>query len=85
MRVTGIVERVDDYGRLLIPKEIRRKLRIREADRFEIFLEDDDTIIFKKYCADECKHKRSDGVCTKNVMDNPGHLCIKPCSYFENW
>ena len=52
MRVTGIVERIDDYGRLLVPKEIRRKLRIREADRFEIFIGDDDTIIFKKYDVD---------------------------------
>lgn len=83
MKVTGIVERVDDYGRLLIPKAVRRQLRIREADRFEVFIEDDDTIIFKKYCVDECIHKRKDGVCTKNVNNNMGHMCIKPCSYFE--
>lgn len=83
MKVTGIVERIDDYGRLLVPKEVRRQLRIRESDRFEVFIEDDDTIIFKKYCVDECKHKRKDGVCTKNVMNNVGHMCIKPCSYFE--
>ena len=57
MRVTKIIEHIDDFGRLRIPKEIRRQMHIHESDRFEIFLEDDDTIIFKKYCTDEYKHK----------------------------
>lgn len=48
MKATGIVRRVDDLGRVVIPKEIRRTLRIREGDPLEIFLEDGG-IIFKKY------------------------------------
>lgn len=48
MKATGIVRRIDDLGRVVIPKEIRRSLKIREGDALEIFLEDDG-VIFKKY------------------------------------
>lgn len=48
MKETGIIRRVDDLGRIVIPKEIRRTLRIREGDPMEIFLEDG-AVIFKKY------------------------------------
>lgn len=48
MKATGIVRRIDDLGRVIIPKEIRRSLRIREGDPLEIYVEDD-TIIYKKY------------------------------------
>lgn len=48
MRATGIVRRVDDLGRVVIPKEIRRTLRIKEGDPMEIFIEDDG-VVFKKY------------------------------------
>lgn len=48
MRATGIIRRVDDLGRIVIPKEIRRTLRIHEGDPFEIFL-DHGEITFKKY------------------------------------
>ena len=49
MKATGIVRRIDDLGRVVIPKEIRRTLRIREGDPLEIFTENDGTVIFKKY------------------------------------
>ena len=49
MRATGIVRRIDDLGRVVIPKEIRRTLRIREGDPLEIFTEKDGEVIFKKY------------------------------------
>ena len=49
MRATGIVRRIDDLGRVVIPKEIRRTLRIREGDALEIFTESDGEVIFKKY------------------------------------
>lgn len=49
MKATGIVRRIDDLGRIVIPKEIRRTLRIREGDPLEIFTERDGTIILKKY------------------------------------
>ena len=49
MKATGIVRRIDDLGRVVIPKEIRRTLRIREGDPLEIFTEKDGEVIFKKY------------------------------------
>ena len=48
MRATGIVRRIDDLGRIVIPKEIRRSMRITEGDPLEIFLSED-TVCFKKY------------------------------------
>ncbi|MDR1217588.1 MAG: AbrB/MazE/SpoVT family DNA-binding domain-containing protein [Oscillospiraceae bacterium] len=49
MKATGIVRRIDDLGRVVIPKEIRRTLRIREGDPLEIFTEKDGSVVFKKY------------------------------------
>ncbi|MGE5554197.1 MAG: stage V sporulation T C-terminal domain-containing protein [Betaproteobacteria bacterium] len=49
MKATGIVRRIDDLGRVVIPKEIRRTLRIRENDPLEIFTDREGEIIFKKY------------------------------------
>lgn len=49
MRATGIVRRIDDLGRVVIPKEIRRTLRIREGDPLEIFTDREGEIILKKY------------------------------------
>ena len=49
MKATGIVRRIDDLGRIVIPKEIRRTLRIREADPLEIFTDRGGEIILKKY------------------------------------
>ena len=49
MKATGIVRRIDDLGRVVIPKEIRRTLRIREGDALEIFTDAQGEVIFKKY------------------------------------
>lgn len=49
MKATGIVRKIDDLGRVVIPKELRRTLRIREGDPLEIFTEKDGEVIFKKY------------------------------------
>ena len=49
MKATGIVRRIDDLGRVVIPKEIRRTMRIREGDPLEIFTSKDGEVIFKKY------------------------------------
>ncbi|MEW8973592.1 MAG: stage V sporulation protein T [Tissierellaceae bacterium] len=49
MKATGIVRRIDDLGRVVIPKEIRRTLRIREGDPLEIFTDREGQIILKKY------------------------------------
>jgi len=49
LKATGIVRRIDDLGRVVIPKEIRRTLRIREGDPLEIFTDREGEIILKKY------------------------------------
>lgn len=51
MKATGIVRRIDELGRIVIPKEIRRTLRIRESDPLEIYTDNAGKIIFKKYSA----------------------------------
>lgn len=54
MKATGIVRRVDDLGRVVIPQEIRRSLGIREGEPLELFIEGRDTICFRKYDANLC-------------------------------
>ncbi len=49
MKATGIVRRIDDLGRVVIPKEIRRTMRIREGDPLEIYTTREGEVIFKKY------------------------------------
>jgi len=49
LKATGIVRRIDDLGRVVIPKEIRRTLRIREGDPLEIFVDREGEVILKKY------------------------------------
>lgn len=49
MKATGIVRRIDDLGRVVIPKEIRRTLRIREGDPLEIYTDREGEVILKKY------------------------------------
>lgn len=46
---TGMVKKIDNLGRIVLPKELRRKLKIRENDELEMFLENDDTIVLRKY------------------------------------
>ncbi len=49
MKATGIVRRIDDLGRVVIPKEIRRSFRIKEGDPLEIYTDSEGEVIFKKY------------------------------------
>ncbi|HEY8364150.1 MAG TPA: stage V sporulation T C-terminal domain-containing protein [Haloplasmataceae bacterium] len=49
MKATGVVRRIDDLGRVVIPKEIRRNLRIREGDSLEIYVDNAGDVILKKY------------------------------------
>jgi AbrB family transcriptional regulator (stage V sporulation protein T) len=51
MKATGIVRRIDDLGRVVIPKEIRRTMRIRDGDPLEIYTNNEGEVIFKKYSA----------------------------------
>ena len=52
MKTTGVVRKIDDLGRIVIPKEIRRTLKIREGESLEIFVEDE-TITLRKYSSME--------------------------------
>lgn len=54
MRTTGIVRRIDDLGRVVIPKEIRRALGIRDGEPLEIYTEGKDTVCFRKYETNLC-------------------------------
>ena len=49
LKATGVVRRIDDLGRIVIPKEIRRTLRIKEGDPLEIFTDKEGEVILKKY------------------------------------
>ena len=49
MKATGIVRRIDDLGRVVIPKEIRRTMRIRDGEPLEIFTNNEGEVVFKKY------------------------------------
>ena len=57
-RKTSIVRRIDDLGRVVIPKEIRRKLNIREGDPLEITYTNDGGVFFRKYLTDEEKKEK---------------------------
>ncbi|MBP3461655.1 MAG: AbrB/MazE/SpoVT family DNA-binding domain-containing protein [Bacilli bacterium] len=49
MKATGIIRRIDELGRIVIPKEIRKKLKINEGENIEIYIDEDEKIILKKY------------------------------------
>lgn len=49
MKATGILRRIDELGRIVIPKEIRKNLRIREGDNIEIYITDKEEILLRKY------------------------------------
>lgn len=70
MKATGIVRRVDDLGRVVIPKEIRRAMHIHEGDPLEIFTEGN-TICFKKYEVDEEEFAQE---CTKWVQEHKNDI-----------
>lgn len=49
MKATGVIRRIDELGRIVIPKEIRKNFRIKEGENIEIFISDDDSIVLKKH------------------------------------
>jgi AbrB family transcriptional regulator (stage V sporulation protein T) len=75
MKATGIVRRIDDLGRVVIPKEIRRTLRIREGDPLEIFVDREGEVILKKYSpiaelGDFAKEY------AESLHETIGHICM---------
>ena len=92
MKATGIVRRIDDLGRVVIPKEIRRTMRIREGDPLEIFTDRDGEVIFKKYspigelsdfAAQICEslHKSTDAIAA--VCDRDSVIAVSGASKRE--
>lgn len=75
MKATGIVRRIDDLGRVVIPKEIRRTLRIRVGDPLEIFTDREGEIILKKYSPIGELGAYAAGLCRKSCADN-GLYCV---------
>lgn len=76
MKATGIVRRIDDLGRVVVPKEIRRTLRIREGDPLEIFTDREGEIILKKY-SPIGELGQFAGQYAESLAQNAGHLvCI---------
>ena len=75
MKATGIVRRIDDLGRVVIPKEIRRTLRIREGDPLEIYTERDGEVIFKKYSPMGDLTEAAAGIC-ESISKNTGHIAV---------
>ena len=53
MKATGVVRRIDDLGRIVLPKELRRTMRIKEGESLEIYTDGTDRIILKKYSPEE--------------------------------
>ena len=81
MKATGIVRRIDDLGRVVIPKELRRTMRLREGAPLEIFTDKDGELIFKKYspigelsdfAADLCESLRKVSDAAAAVCDRDG-------------
>ena len=73
MKATGIVRRIDDLGRVVIPKEIRRTLRIREGDPLAIYTERDGEVIFKKYSPMGDLTELAAQICD-SIAKNTGHI-----------
>lgn len=75
MKATGIVRRIDDLGRIVIPKEIRRTLRIRERDALEIFTDRDGEVILKKYSPIANLEDFAQEY-TDSLFDSTGHVAL---------
>jgi len=75
MKATGIVRRIDDLGRVVIPKEIRRTMRIREGDPLEIYTDKEGGVIFKKYSLMGGLTEFAGELC-ETLNRTSGHVCV---------
>ena len=75
MKATGIVRRIDDLGRVVIPKEIRRTMRIREGDPLEIYTDKEGGVIFKKYSLMGGVTEFAGQLC-ETLNRTCGHVCV---------
>ena len=72
MITTGIIRRIDDLGRIVIPKEIRRQLKVDEGDPFEIFMTKEGEVILKPYKQQEYTLRRNE--CWEELVDPNGKV-----------
>lgn len=75
MKATGVVRRIDDLGRIVIPKEIRKTLRIKEGDPLEIFTDKEGEVILKKYSPIGELSEFASRVC-RNFIKNDRTYCL---------
>lgn len=87
LKPTGIIRRIDDLGRVVLPKEIRRTLSLHEGDPLEIFLGNEGSVTLRKYrplgscvvCGkteDLCKHRNGTSVCADCIDELSA---VRPC------
>ena len=79
MKATGMVRRIDDLGRIVIPKEVRRTLRISKGDPLELFVDVNGNIVFKKYSLIGELSKLVDSICVSlyKTVNLPTVICNK--------
>lgn len=66
MKATGVIRRVDDLGRIIIPKSVRKELNIKEGEPMELFIDGND-VVFRKYTFDNCENETCNcDACVKN-------------------
>lgn len=83
MKATGVIRRVDDLGRIIIPKSVRKELNIKEGEPMELFIDGND-VVFRKYTFDNCENETCNcDTCVKNgeVME---HCVQGSCSNFKS-
>ena len=79
MKATGIIRRIDDLGRVVIPKEIRRTLRIKEGEPLEIFTDDNGSVIFKKYSLIDRMKDIAEQLCDATMSSFGMPIAITDC------
>lgn len=78
MKFTGIVRRIDDLGRIVIPRDLRKSLKIKEGDAFELFIDNEGNIILKKYMP-------SEEIFNKDILSNDKkEILIDSIQFYKN-
>ena len=92
MKATGIIRRIDDLGRIVIPKEIRKNLRIKNGENLEIFVSENDQIILRKFSQIDKLLDVSQSIITainnitkKNVLITNNDICIATTNKKKNY
>ena len=88
MIATGLVRRIDDLGRVVIPREVRQRLKIREGAPLEVFITNDGEVIFKKYMptiVDDLRNSSDTIASICRTMGQAMKFSMKQNSIFELW